>query len=74
MGRLIQLAVLVALAVLLYRYVRKSLMESRPDRMKKRSKIESLVQCRDCGVRLPESDAVKKGDHFYCPAHSKKPE
>jgi len=31
---------------------------------------ENMVVCAHCGVHLPESDAVRDGDHAYCsPAH-----
>jgi len=32
--------------------------------------VENMVNCAHCGVHLPESDALRDGDRFYCnPAH-----
>jgi uncharacterized protein len=28
--------------------------------------VESMVLCAQCGLHLPEGDAVKDGSHFYC--------
>ena len=69
MGRLIQMAVLVALGVMLYRYVQKKIASGGSPGPASRTKTEKLVQCSQCGVRLPESDATRKNDVYYCPAH-----
>jgi len=69
MGRLIQLAVLVVLGVILYRYVQKKIAPAGSSRPNRRTKTEKLVQCRQCGIRLPESDALRKNDAYYCPRH-----
>jgi uncharacterized protein len=25
-----------------------------------------MVQCANCGIYIPEQDALRRGDHFYC--------
>lgn len=38
--------------------------ESKPD------KDEKMISCHHCGLHIPESQALKKGDHSYCcPEH-----
>jgi len=69
MGRLIQWAVLVFLGVMLYRYVQKKIAPAAPSRPGRSTKTEKLVQCRQCGIRLPESEAFRKNDAYYCPRH-----
>ncbi len=33
---------------------------------KKDSDIKNMVQCAKCGVHLPEQEAVKSSDDFFC--------
>lgn len=30
------------------------------------AKVENMVNCAHCGVNLPESDALRDGDRYYC--------
>lgn len=37
---------------------------------RKQGKVDRMVQCHQCGVYLPEADAIKDGGHYYCsPQH-----
>jgi len=69
--RLVQLVILITLGVMLYRYVRRKLPSS-SSAGRKGGKVENLVQCAVCGVRLPESEAHCKQGVCYCPSHSRR--
>ncbi len=64
MGGLIRVAVIVIIAVLLYRLVKRwldGLPQNRaPD------KIGRMVRCRYCDLHLPEQDAIRIGEAWYC--------
>ena len=40
----------------------------RKPRRTRRTQIESgkMVQCANCGIFVPENEAIEQGGHFYC--------
>lgn len=33
---------------------------------RKQNKVDRMVQCHQCGVYLPEADAIKAGGNYFC--------
>lgn len=65
------IAILVIVWLVVY-IVKRTLGQRQPKeslgRQQRRS--EKVVRCARCGVHVPESEAVREGDRFYCsPAH-----
>lgn len=60
---LIVLLALVAVVVILRR-----LMRSRSTHRRQQLRSVSTVRCAQCGLALPESEALAKGDRFFCSA------
>ena len=60
--RLIIIAALIGLALTIFRRFKTKKQE------KPAHKIENqnMVKCHHCGLHLPEPDAIKHGEHFYC--------
>jgi len=71
---LIRLIVIVAIIWLVYR-IYQNWQASRPIASKQQPKlneVENMVQCSNCGVHLPEQEALIQNKLFYCcKAHKK---
>lgn len=40
------------------------------DQSAPRAQTETMRECAHCGIHVPESEAERDGEHFYCsPAH-----
>ncbi len=62
MSRLILLLLLGLIVFLLFKALRGgSRVRRRPQK-----KIENMVACAVCGVRIPESESLSRGDSHYC--------
>lgn len=63
---LIRLVILIILLALLYRFWR----QWRAGRAARQSKPPvdqgKMIACKHCGLYLPERDALRDGDDFYC--------
>ena len=60
--RIIILGVVIALAVMLYRKMKA------PNQVNTRtgSSAPAMKKCAQCGVHLPEPDAIRSGEHYFC--------
>ncbi|MEW5887443.1 MAG: PP0621 family protein [Pseudomonadota bacterium] len=68
MSKLIFLLLLGLIAFLLFKGLRGG---SRTPR-RPRPRIENMVACAVCGVRVPESESLSRGDlHYCCEEHLK---
>lgn len=63
--RVILLGVIVWLVYGFYKRFRQNALEHQKDRIQEKEQ-EKVVQCRTCGVYVPEQEAVKVGDVTYC--------
>lgn len=32
----------------------------------KTDEVDKMVQCKHCGIYLPQKEALKSGDHYFC--------
>lgn len=60
--RIIIMGIAIALVIMLYRKLQRAMRANTaapetPPVMKK---------CAQCGIHLPQSDAIQVGDHYYC--------
>ena len=60
--RYLLIAILVVAAVLIWRSITRSARDSGPPK----SKGGRMVRCEKCGVYVPEEDACRRGDHYFC--------
>ncbi len=65
---LIRLLVIAAIIWLCYRIYQNWLETKSSAAHKKQhdNSIEDMVQCAKCGVHIPQQEALKSGDKFYC--------
>jgi uncharacterized protein len=72
-----KLLVFVLVLVGIY-YVRRWFEQTRsatPPRRGAERDVEHVRECRRCGVLVPESEAVKAGEDYYCcPEHARQQE
>lgn len=61
--RYLLLAVAIWALFILLRHLLKRPEKQRPE---EHPKTEDMVACAHCGIHLPESDALKKGNLYYC--------
>jgi uncharacterized protein len=61
--RLLIIALAVWIVIVLIRNARgrKQVHEQRPA-----DKVENMVSCANCGIHLPEKDAIREGERFFC--------
>lgn len=66
LGKLLLLALGVWVILRLLKHYQRSL-EPQPQA---KEKAEDMVQCAQCGLRLPQSESIMaEGTHFCCEAH-----
>jgi len=67
MAGLIRIAILVILAVLAYRLIKRWL-ASLPRESAKPGKeqIGQMVRCHYCGLHIPQDEALRADNHWYC--------
>ena len=85
LGRLFLVLVLLAVSLYVVKYIRTKLDEAQK-RIDKESKNENddsntdnqnteklMVKCQQCGLHIPEKEAIKQGDNIFCSLeHAKK--
>ena len=61
--RLLLIALAVWIVIILIRNARakKRTLDQRPGKQ-----VENMVECAHCGIHLPENEAIRDGDTFYC--------
>ncbi|MGK0272462.1 MAG: hypothetical protein ACI88H_003134 [Cocleimonas sp.] len=84
-GRLFLILVLLAVSLYVVKYIRTKLDETQK-RIDKESDNENndsnttnqntkklMVKCQQCGLHIPEKEAIKQGDNIFCSLeHAKK--
>lgn len=67
--RLIIIALAVWIVIVLIRNARnrKQVSDRRPA-----DKVENMVSCAQCGVHLPENEAIRDGDRYFCSKEHRK--
>lgn len=71
---LIRLLIIVAIIWLAYRMYQNWLTSKASVHKQQKNKpdIENMVQCSTCGVHIPEQEALKQNQQFFCcEAHKK---
>lgn len=63
---LLRLILLIILAALLYRLVRRWLRQRADARHDRVSDQGRMLACAHCGTYIPEQDALRVGDKAYC--------
>ena len=77
-GRLFLVLVLLAVSLYVVKYIRTKLDETQK-RIDKESKNQNndsstdnqntkklMVKCQQCGLHIPEKEAIKQGDNIFC--------
>ena len=60
---LIALGIWIVIVLLRNAQARRKVNKPRPE-----DKVENMVRCSLCGLHLPEKDALRRGDHYFCSA------
>lgn len=63
---LLRFALIVLAVWLIWRIARHLLSHPRPARRIKQAPVEAMVRCAHCGVHLPEHEALREGEDYYC--------
>jgi len=65
---LIRVTLIVLIAFLVYRLVKRWLagFEQLKEQGKRKAKIGNMVRCHYCQLHLPEEQAYRKDDNWYC--------
>lgn len=64
---LIRLLAIAAIIWLCYRIYQNWLeAKSAAEKKHKKDTVENMVQCDKCGVHIPQQEALRSGDKFYC--------
>ncbi|MCG6887627.1 MAG: hypothetical protein LJE74_10485 [Proteobacteria bacterium] len=67
MAGLIRVAIIVILAVLAYRLIKRWLAnQSRNSGAAGKDKIGQMVRCHHCGLHIPQDEALRADNHWYC--------
>ena len=65
MGQLLRI-ILILFGVWLVLQIIKRALASRQDNSSHQPSITNMVACDQCGVHLPESEAIRENDRYYC--------
>ena len=60
--RIILTGIVIALVIMVYRRLQHAKRPKAPPA----TTAPPMKKCAQCGVHLPETDAIQVGDHFYC--------
>ncbi len=60
--RIIILGAVIALAVMLYR----KWQSAGQGTTRNDGQTSAMKKCAQCGIHLPEQDAIRSGEHFFC--------
>lgn len=63
---LIRVAIIVIVALLIYRLLKRWLASLPRESKKKPDKIGRMVRCHYCDLHIPEAEAVHGHDGWYC--------
>ncbi len=63
---LIRVAIIVLLAVLVYRLVKRWLAQLEKPSASRPGKIGNMVRCHYCNLHLPEQEALHRDNAWYC--------
>ncbi len=66
MPNLIRVIVLVAIVWLVYRMIKQWRAQTHSIKKNPADKIETIVKCSQCGVHIPENEAVIHDSHTFC--------
>jgi uncharacterized protein len=67
MAGLIRVAIIVILAVLAYRLIKRWLNNlPRQSGVASKGKIDQMVRCHYCGLHIPQDEALHADNHWYC--------
>ena len=66
MPNLIRFIVLIAIVWLVYRLIKQWRAQSRNLKKKTDERIENIVKCAQCGVHIPENEAIHYNDQVFC--------
>ena len=73
MFRLFLLFVLLAVSLYAVRLWRSGRVASTTRALKRNSKNQKMVPCEECGLHIPEYEAIKIGDSTFCSLKHAKP-
>lgn len=63
---LIRVAIIVLIALLVYRLLKRWLASLPRESKKATDKIDRMVRCHYCELHIPETEAVQGPDGWYC--------
>jgi uncharacterized protein len=63
---LLRFILILAAAWIIYTVIRNYLNRKALQRQKKTAGIGTMVRCKFCGLHVPESEATRQGDDYYC--------
>jgi len=63
---LLRFILILAAAWIIYTVIRNYLNRKTLQRQKKTASIGTMVRCKYCGLHVPESEAARQGDDYYC--------
>ena len=68
MGQLLRLIIILFGVWLVIQIIKRSFASSASSSRAGRAKpaIPRMVACAHCGIHVPESEAIRDGDRFYC--------
>ena len=68
MGPLIRLVLIFFALWLIIRYIKRALdtPSPRPPSPDTPERVSAMLKCKQCGVYVPQSEATRRGDNFYC--------
>ncbi len=69
---LIRVAIIVIVALLIYRLLKRWLASLPREQKKNPDKIGRMVRCQYCELHIPESEAVHDHDGWYCSEEHRK--
>lgn len=62
-----RILLLIAIGLLLYVIISHLVRKSRLEKLSSPEQhSQKMVKCSHCGVHVAETEAVKKGEHFFC--------
>lgn len=73
MFRLILLFVLLAVSFYAVKLWRRGQLEKTKKTLMREAKSQKMVPCEECGLHVPEHEAIKIGDNNFCSLEHAKP-
>ena len=69
---LIRVIIIVILALLVYRLLKRWLAKLKSEPKKKPANIDRMVRCHYCDLHIPETEAIQDRDGWYCSEEHRK--